>query len=475
MGSENKSTLHSEKSDFVEKLYKRSFGSGFFLFILIASSNLLIWVSTVLYLRFAERSYTSGLIVSLPGAGSTTEVGLPNIGSASYDNWSPYAGAAYDPREDYRVIAQSSDVIQQTALMLEMSPEEFGTPEVRPRDNTTLIEFSFSGSSPEEAQLKATAFYNIFQDKLSTLRQQDIESRERDFQASLENSRKNVQDAEFALSRYQAESGLNSDEQITRLASNIEDLRKELAIIESESSEALARSKDLSSTLGLSTSRADYIFMLQADEVFQRAYLDYKEASADVVKLSAEFTPEYIGVVEAKAKQNAAREFLTLRGRSLLGASLSWGEIERIALSGTNGSTQEVFLQDLIRVDTDGRGLSARSNELRNQINLLEQKLSSLVNKKITLNALQRELVIAEAVFSSTLAKADIARSNLYLSYPPIQLLSEPSLPSAPSSPKTKLALAASLLASFFVTTGLIIFWIYESKTLSSRLSHENP
>jgi uncharacterized protein involved in exopolysaccharide biosynthesis len=83
------------------------------------------------------------------------------------------------------------------------------------------------------------------------------------------------------------------------------------------------------------------------------------------------------------------------------------------------------------------------------------------------LDALKRDLQIAEAVFSSTLARLDIGRSNASGSYPLLQLLAEPSLPEAPSSPPPQLVLLGATLGSLFLTMGLVLLWRRQQRQTS--------
>jgi uncharacterized protein involved in exopolysaccharide biosynthesis len=75
-----------------------------------------------------------------------------------------------------------------------------------------------------------------------------------------------------------------------------------------------------------------------------------------------------------------------------------------------------------------------------------------------------RDVQIAEAVFSSTLARLDLSKSNVSSSYPQIQIFTEPTIPTAASAPNKKLVLLGAALGSLFCTNGLLLLWLRDRK-----------
>lgn len=127
--------------------------------------------------------------------------------------------------------------------------------------------------------------------------------------------------------------------------------------------------------------------------------------------------------------------------------------------SGSDDSNRAVLFQELISQQTQQRGLEDRARELEQQIKNLENRLASLSPQESTLANLQRDVQIAEAVFSSTMTKLNLSKLDIFASYPRIQIVTEPTLPKEPSSPKTKFVLLGSFMSSFFLTTGLLSLW----------------
>ena len=73
---------------------------------------------------------------------------------------------------------------------------------------------------------------------------------------------------------------------------------------------------------------------------------------------------------------------------------------------------------------------------------------------------LERDFSVAEAVFASAIARAQSSKLDVYASYPLVQVLENPSLPTKPSSPNLKLALMARIAATLMLLFSLAMGWI---------------
>jgi len=95
----------------------------------------------------------------------------------------------------------------------------------------------------------------------------------------------------------------------------------------------------------------------------------------------------------------------------------------------------------------------------------MESRFNELSQEKFTIDRLRRNLQVAETIFASTLAKLDLNKNDIYSIYPPIQLVTEPTLPDEndPVSPNKKMIFLAGLAGSFVVTFGLLLLW-YENR-----------
>ncbi|MEW5860945.1 MAG: hypothetical protein AB1861_26830 [Cyanobacteriota bacterium] len=443
-------------------------GWKFYLFLglLGLAINSALWAAVLFYLKTAKPNYVSEMVLALPGAGSDARVSLPNLGNASYENQSPYANSAVqDPREVYKVIAASEPVIKLAAKNLNIPVEDFGSPRIKLVQNTTLMMFEFKGDTPEEAHKKNLALLEAFQERLNKLRNQEISQRDAGLQSSLIASQRKLEVAQKRLSDYKARSGLSGNEQVTSLATNIELLRKQRAEIVAQQQQATARLQQLSGNLNLSAQQAADAFALQTDQLFQQYLQTYNEASSSLVVLESKFLPENPTVAREQARRDAAKVALVQRSQSVLGRPVTEQTLAQLNLSSTtSGAAREKLFQDLVVVQTEQQGLQAQAQELDRQINQFASRLKILAQQETTLEALKRDMQVAEAVFSSTVTRLDIGRSNALGSYPLIQMLAEPTLPDAPFAPKKKFALLGAGLGSLFLTTGLVTLGLYKHK-----------
>ena len=356
------------------------------------------------------------------------------------------------------------------AKKLNMHLEHFGSPRINLVQHTTLITFEFKGDTPEEGRKKNLAIYQAFQERLAQLRRQEIAQREAGLQESLIGSQKKLEAAQAKLSTYKARSGLSGNEQVTSLSTNIEELRKNRAEVISQQQQANARLQQLSTNLNLSSQQAADAFALQSDQLFQQYLQTYNEANSALVVLESKFLPANPTVVRERARRDAAKVALTQRSQAILGRPIAQDTLAQLNLdSNTSGGAREKLFQDLVVVQTEQRGLQAQAQEIDRQITQLENRHKALAQKEITLEALKRDLNVAEAVFSSTITNLDISKSNALGSYPVIQMLVEPTLPASPSSPKKKFAFLGAGLGSLFLTTGLVTLGLYKNKNQMSK------
>ncbi len=441
-----------------------------YLFIALLA-NAGIWVAAVAYLKLKAPTYTSSWAVNVPVSGSAARVSLPDIGQTSYDSSSPYSVSTQDPRQNYKFVAESDAVLKAAAAQLNISPEEFGRPKIKLGDSTSIVDFQVKGSTPEQARNKSFALYRALQARVNELRVQEFVQRDASFQSSLGASQKKLEIAQKRLSEYKAQSGLNSNDQLKALSDNIENLRKQRAEILAQQQQSNARMKQLTSNLNLSEREAADAFALQTDQVFQQNLRNYSEASTNVVALSARFLPDHPSIVAEEAKRDAARVALFSRGQDLLGQPLNQAMLQKLNLSGGGG--RESLFQSLIDAQAENRGLQSQAQETNQQITLLEKRLSALSQKETTFEALKRDLQVAEAVFSSTLANLDITRSNAFGSYPLLQMIAEPNLSTVPTSPKKDVALAGAGAASLFVTTGILTLWLHQRRKMLLAQEHK--
>lgn len=433
---------------------------------LILAANIGLFGVAIAYALNVKPNYTSTWALTLPSAGMTTDINLPNIGDASARVQSPYNNATTrDPRDNYKFLLTSRPVISRAATELGLEPSEFGRPTVSTIDNTTIMTLEVEGATPEEAQQKSYALYNAFQETLRELRAEEMARQNEGVQEALSNAEAKLIEAQRRLAAYKAGTELTSTSQIDRLSANIEDLRQQRALLVAQFEESNARLSQLSNNLEISPREAAEAFTLNSDPVFQQNLADYSDATAQINALSTQLGPNHPTLVREATRRAATEQAMLERAQALLGRSVNLGTLAQLNIGGAGAQAgRGALFQDTVLAQVDQRGLAAQIDALSEQIIVLENRLKNFVQEGVTLETLTRDVTIAEAIFSSTMARLDLSQADSTGSYPQVQMVTEPSLPQGNKPLKAQLALVGALFGSFFITTGLITLWIMDNK-----------
>jgi uncharacterized protein involved in exopolysaccharide biosynthesis len=433
-------------------------------------TNGVVWSIALLYLKLTSPSYTSEWAISIPSAKSSVNVTLPGIGEASSSSDSPFNKETSDPRENYKFIAETDEVIEAAANQLKIPKNKFGKPRIGTIANTTLMKFEIKGDTPIEAQQKALALHKALTAKLDALRKEELAQQDQQLKGTLSTSEKKLHEAQQRLSNYKGQAGLSGSEQLRDQSVNLESLRRQRAEILAQMQQTGARLEQLSASLGLSAQQAADALTLQSDQLFQKYLADYTDTSTQLSQSSARFTSAAPAVIAKKTQQDIAQAALVQHAESLLKRPVTLESLKRLVLDGSNSSSQRaILLQELISLQEQQQGLQTQAQELERQTSLLESRLATFTQKDSKLAALQRDVQIAEAVFSSTLTRLDLSQSNISASYPSIAMVKKPDLPTKPTTPKKTFVLLGAAMGSFFCTTGVLSLLLVDRKIQQAK------
>jgi DNA-binding NarL/FixJ family response regulator/uncharacterized protein involved in exopolysaccharide biosynthesis len=424
--------------------------------------NVIIWISSIAYLQFKKPVYTSKWAIALPGSNLSTSIALPDVGQASSESESPYSNSEFaDPRENYKFLLETDEILKAAASKIDMLNEEFGSPKVKILDNSTLIQLQIKGDTAAMAQAKALALQTTFEENLDQLRQEENGSQSQNLAQTLKQTRQKLEEARQKLVDFQAKTGLNSGEQPNILVNNIEQLRRQSSEINAERQRVTARSNQLLSNLGLSTQEAADALILNSNPEFQNYLNDYSQASTVLIKLKAQYLDNHPSVIAQQAQKDDIEAELYRRGESLLGRPFSQATLRTLNINSNNSSVSQraELFQELISASAEQKGLENQATELNKQITSLETKLAKLTRYGSELQKLQRDVQLAEAVFSSTATRGDLNKPQNSAAYPPISMISRPSLAKEPTTPNKKYVFLGSFFSSFLLTTGLFSLW----------------
>lgn len=415
-----------------------------------------IWVPITGYLLKAPLRFTSDASLILPGAGAGATVNLDRIGQASSASASPYANTSISPTVTYQRLLGAGRILDAAAASMQMHPRDFGEPRIRLIDQTGLIRIEMVGNSPEDARARGRALLAAFNAEVDALRQDEIGMRDISGQDAITEYRETVARTRARISELQRRSGLMSIDQYDTIVSTAEGLSQDLAGLETRLVERTEAVAALELALNTTPQLASATLRLHADSEFAAIISEMSGHAAQEARMAGQFGPNHPRVTDARTALDATLQRARARAAAL--TALSDAQIAQLDLSSIGARAG--LLSRLLEAETERASLAAEVASLRERAASAQVRVDSLIDAAAELEDLQRDYAVAEAVFASAMARSDTTRTDLYVSYPLVQVLEDPSLPTDPSSPRRKVAVAAGGAASIFLFIGLFMGWM---------------
>jgi uncharacterized protein involved in exopolysaccharide biosynthesis len=392
------------------------------------------WGLSLGYLMVSPKTFTSGFVLVMPGSGEGSSLNLPTLGQATSTSSSPFASPDLSPTENYRRLLLSNRVLKAAAEAAGEAPEAFPTPKVELTDQTKLIGVKITGRSPTQAALRAEALRTAFQTMLDALRKDEIETKESAHRSQLAAYKAAVAEARMKLTDYEAATGLVSIEQYSSIVASVEHLRDALRDADTKLANMRAGVTELSRQIGVTAEQANIAMTLRSDPFFQALLEQLAKQDTEDAVLNSTHGPTAL---------TGNRRFDVLKSRDL---SL---HDERARL-----------FERLVGQIADTEALAAMRSKLAEQIDTEHARVMTLAPQASHLDDLKRDVQVAEAVFSSALARTDTSKSDYFASHPMVQTLEAPEVPHAPSAPLPVLAVAGGLGATILIIAALVLTWI---------------
>jgi uncharacterized protein involved in exopolysaccharide biosynthesis len=416
-----------------------------------------IWVLTGAYLAVAPTRYTSNFTLILPGTGVGSSMNVESIGQAQSSSASAFSSTTLSPTENYKRLLMADVTLRQAARIAGEDEFSFPDPVVRLTDQTNLIEVQITASSAKQANARAVALRTAFLQQLDRLRSDEASVREVSDTRHLTELETKVREAQQKLIRFQAANGLVSLDQFNTRIANIDALREREREARTALRQHSAETRRYSGTLRTSSGGANNTLRLRSDPVFQKLVERYATLDADAEQKSATLGEAHADRAQADGERDALRKALAERGRELTGLSEA-RLLKTVDLSVSDGRSS--LMEGMITSDVKSAGTGAALSEIRGDLARQQSRAGNLVNKASVLADLMRDHRVAEAVFSSALARLDTNKQDPFASYPLVQTLEEPSLPRGPSSPSALVAIIGAVAASFLLFIGFGLIWL---------------
>lgn len=426
-------------------------------FLAMAPVLVAIYGLTGAYLLLVPKSYRSEFSLILPGSGMGSSLNLESIGQAQSSASSAFASPTLSPTENYKQLLSVDVTLRAAARLAREEEDNFPGPTVKLIDQTNLILVAISGKSPAQAKARADALRRAFLAQLDILRADEAAKREASDLQHLEQLSEKVRAAQRRLIAFQASHGLATLDQFNSRIAAVDALRDK----ERESRLQVRQFKGvagrLSTNLRSSPRGADIAMRLRGDPVFQRLVDRYAAANAQENEKSATLGPRHAVITQLASERATLRAALAERGREITG--LTEAEIvSQIDLQLFDGRTN--LMQAMTVNDAQAAGAQATLSEIRGDLAAAQAQSPELIAQASELADLQRDHRIAEAVFSSALARIDTNKQDPFASYPLVQTLAAPSLPRAPASPSLLIALVGALAATFLTFLAFGLLWL---------------
>ena len=416
-----------------------------------------IWVPIVVYLKVAPVRYTSQLALILPGTGVSTSVNLSEIGQATTSANSPYSSPSLSPTVLYKNILESDGMIERAARSMSFKIAEFGKPMVKLVDMTSLIHIDISGKSPEQAHDKAEAVLAALRTELDNLREDEIRHRESSAAETVNAYQENVNSVRAKISALQLQSGLNSTEQYGGIVSATETLQIRVAEANAILNEKEGAVRSLSEMLRISPEMAAATLKAHADPELASISAAAAKSAADLAELEKLFGPRHPKFLDAQSRAHGAHLRLLARGAVVTGLST---DAFRNQIDMFPTGERVALLSRLVTLVAERDGLAAQLKIQTGELEKNRTRVHDLVEIASKLDTLNRDYKVADAVFASALARINTSKTDLFASYPLIQVAEPATMPLSPSSPNGLIAGGAGVAASLFLAIGLALAWL---------------
>jgi uncharacterized protein involved in exopolysaccharide biosynthesis len=433
-------------------------------------TSAIAWLLAGAYLIFTPVKYLSKWTLILPSSNHSATFSLESIGQATTTANAP-GSASLSPKVVYKEIADSDQVRAAAAEKLGMTFKDFGRPRVKLIDETALMMFEIAANTPEIAQKKAVASIDALNRQLEILRKDEVEKRSVATTLNLKSYQDQVTTARQRITDTQLASGLVSVNQFNEIVANLGATRRRLTELTGDLSKQQQEQARLIERLGIGAANASIALRLAANPALIKVISDYGDATAahtaEVRRLGAA-NPVLINIEKRRA---AAREQL----RSMMAQFNIGSEVEsRTLVMMTNVSHQAELLQQLVRNEAAMDGKRREVETITAEKDRFEDEVTKLSGAASRLEDLKKDHQLAEAVYSSAVARVDTSKSDIYGAYPIVQVLAPPSLPEGHEQPRRLYAAMGGFAGTFFSFLAWGLAWLYSLQMTNRRKKHSS-
>ena len=396
------------------------------------------------------------MTLNLPGSANSSNISLEEIGQATTNSGSPFSSSGMSPKVIYKSFAESEQVLGLAAKRLGRKGM-LSKPVIKLLDETSILQVFLTSDTPIEAQREAEALLAALQIYLQNLREDETQRKSDSIKQSLNDVSENLAKARDNVLALQKSADLVSHEQFVTRVAQAEQSRNHLAELRADLSRKTAEVESFSSLLGIDPKDAAIALKIQGDVRFSGANAELSSAMSEEASFRSKWGIRHPKVITASHRTQAARKAVQ-NIAAKVGGKPSKHIIDNLIL-GDSKDRAELFRR-LVETAVENEGLNQQFGRLELELNAQEERIRSQGALFAKLEDLERNHKIAEAVFSSALARIDTSLQDIYASYPLLQVLSAPSLPESPASPKPLYAIAGATTGTLLILFSMLMSWI---------------
>lgn len=400
--------------------------------------------------------YKSEMSLVMPGTGFSNNVNLADVGQATAQTLNPFSGAGFNPRVNYKEIIVGRGVVAAAAKSLAMDPAEFGQPQVLLTEQTSILHLTLSGRSGVQAKQKALALYDAFQTELDRLRKDESLHRDASLRHVLDDYLSTMTAARQRIVDFQQNSVIVAAEQVEQLTLAQSALQDKLLTAHSDVNRLDRYVDQLSRDLGVSPALAGQAFTVQSDAEFRGYLRELNESASLMSEYASRWGDQHPKYKSVSMRYEHARVALLERSRNVLGVQSAELLYQADLQSMPN---QAQLYSDLVSSYAQLRGAESMVTQIENDLKVVADKLRIYSREAAQLEKLQLEYKMAEAVYTTAVARLDASKADIFASYPVVQILTNPSDAWTPSSPRNSIAIAAGVGGCFFITMAILVLW----------------
>lgn len=415
-----------------------------------------IWLPALTYVFKSEDVFKSPWSIIIPGTGMGSSLNIDSIGQTTTSIASPYSSSSVDPKVNYKAILMSSMVLKSAAESLDMTVAEYGKPLIKLIDQTAIMQMLTEDNSAELAYKKSVALYEAFENELDRLRKDERTMIDRSNADQLEIYKQQVAVAQRKLLEFQSSSLIASSNKLELSLAAIDRLNTRRSELLLKIASNRARKTAIQSFTGLSIERASDVVKLQQDSAMRELQVNFSDFYSDYLDRSATLGARNPKVSSITSKMKAITKAMDERATIILGDHEDAFVEQYAAVVSSDGGN---FYLDQIAIDAELAAEESELAELDSLVSELELGIQETTQATARLDELTRAYQVAETIYLSSLAKQDLGKSDVFASYPMVQLLVPPTMPEKPEKLARIFAIAGALVGSMFILLSLAILW----------------